>query len=80
MPTYQNSSVQAKGTGLDNRTSTFSLLLNENTRVFGGATSTRTAGNTYKVNEYGVRDGQDIVRYRKQIAILKDSRTNANRG
>lgn len=76
MYSYRTNSFQPKPTGLSNR-SELGLFMNFNTKVFGGlGQGNRTAGDVYKVNTFGVKDSSDVVRYRKQVAILKDNRTN----
>ena len=76
MSSYRTNSFQPKPTGLSNR-SELGLFMKFNTKVFGGlGVGNRTAGDVYKVNTFGVKDSSDVVRYRKQVAILKDNRTN----
>lgn len=76
MSSYRTNSFQPKPTGLSNR-SELGLFMNFNTKVFGGlGEGNRSAGDVYQVSTFGVKDSSDVVRYRKQVAILKDNRTN----
>jgi hypothetical protein len=76
MSSYQTNSFQPKPTGVANR-SELGLFMNFNTKVFSGlGASNRNAGDVFQVNTFGVKDSSDVVRYRKQVAILKDNRTN----
>lgn len=76
MSSYQTNSFQPKPTGLANR-SELGLFMNFNTKVFGGLGSgNRSAGDVFQVNTFGVKDSSDFARYKKQVAILKDNRTN----
>ena len=76
MSSYQTNSFMPKPTGISNR-SDLGLFINYNTKVFSGNNNgNRNAALAYQVNKFGVKDSSDIIRYRKQIAILKDNRTN----
>lgn len=76
MSSYRTNSFQPKPTGLSNR-SELGLFMNFNKKVFGGlGEGNHSAGDVYQVNTFGVKDSSDVVRYRKQVAILKDNRTN----